>query len=1101
MRVYWLSLLCPLFAQSIYFSASSTVSAVRQTETRQLFQGDIFESHIHTGQLHRYRVKLDADQLLHLTVAQKGIDVLVTIYQPDGQKVAEVDSPIGARGVEPVLFIAPVTGAYQVTISALEQAAKAGVYEINVLAITPATARDKAFVRAKNLTAEAEATRNKFTADSLRQAIVLYHQAIAVWQEAASPKDEAYATHGLGRAQEALSEYSAAAETYRRALPLWRTAEDRQGEAMTLSNLGLVYYFQSDYPQALECFDKALPLRRAAGDQEGEGFTLVSYASVFNAIGESEQAISYLENALASARELQQKRLTGIALHNLAILYHRQNNLQKALDYQREALAIRQHLPNGNEQAVSLNHFGELHSLLGDHQQAQTLFQAALVAARGSGNQRSEIQILESFGLMNLKKGDFAQAMDYLNQAIQLARKTGSRSVEAIEISCLGDVYAAKQEYPQALDSYQQALQICRALGNRQVEAEVLFKIGRIQGALKQYDEAARQLGVTLELSRALKNNAQEMEILFTLAQVEAAQGRLLPAQTHIETALAMVETVRRGFRMNDFRAAFLASRRELAAFYIDLLMRQTGGTGSANSARALLASEQFRARSLLDLLVEARAEIKAETNSELLTQERGLQQKISDKAQALTAMLGKKLPAERSAPYEKELATLMEQLRESQAQIRAKHPRYAALTQPQPLTLPEIQALLDADTVLLEYMLGKERSYLWVVTPSSLTSYELPKQAEIELKARRVNELFVRSHERSVRAPAQLAAAELSQMILGPAAEQLQGKRLLIVSDGALQYVPFAALPEPEMRGHGDTGTRRNQAIPRVPTSPNLRVGSEPLIVKHEIVSLPSVSVLPLLRQENGTRKKADKAIAIIADPVFQPKDQRVAQTIVPRKSAPTTSNLLAANLTRSASETGMVEFARLPFTRQEADAIYALTAANSSLKALDFQASRATALGAELNQYRILHFATHGLLNSQHPELSGLVLSLVDENGQPQDGFLRLHDIYNLNLGAELVVLSACRTALGKEINGEGLIGLTRGFMYAGAKSVIASLWDVKDEATAELMKRFYQNLLKQGQRPAAALRAAQISVLQENRWAAPYFWAGFTIQGEWN
>jgi CHAT domain-containing protein len=168
--------------------------------------------------------------------------------------------------------------------------------------------------------------------------------------------------------------------------------------------------------------------------------------------------------------------------------------------------------------------------------------------------------------------------------------------------------------------------------------------------------------------------------------------------------------------------------------------------------------------------------------------------------------------------------------------------------------------------------------------------------------------------------------------------------------------------------------------------------------------------------------------------------------------------------------------------------------------MKAVDFQASRATAISPELANYRIVHFASHGLLNSQHPELSGLVFSLIDKKGKPQEGFLTLQDIYNLNLPAELVVLSACETGLGKEISGEGLIGLTRGFMYAGASRVVASLWKVSDVATAELMAEFYRSMEKDGLAPAAALRAAQVKMWKQKRWRSPYYWAAFQLQGEW-
>ena len=192
--------------------------------------------------------------------------------------------------------------------------------------------------------------------------------------------------------------------------------------------------------------------------------------------------------------------------------------------------------------------------------------------------------------------------------------------------------------------------------------------------------------------------------------------------------------------------------------------------------------------------------------------------------------------------------------------------------------------------------------------------------------------------------------------------------------------------------------------------------------------------------------------------------------------------------------------ELRRLLLTRDEAEAILSVTPRNDGFGALDFRANRATVTGDELSRYRIVHFATHGLLNSEHPQLSGVVLSLVDERGQPQDGFLRLHEIFNLRLPAELVVLSACQTGLGKEVKGEGLVGLTRGFMYAGAARVVASLWRVDDAATAELMKRFYRRMLKDGMRPAAALRAAQVEMWRRPQWRSPFYWGGFVLQGEW-
>jgi CHAT domain-containing protein len=189
-----------------------------------------------------------------------------------------------------------------------------------------------------------------------------------------------------------------------------------------------------------------------------------------------------------------------------------------------------------------------------------------------------------------------------------------------------------------------------------------------------------------------------------------------------------------------------------------------------------------------------------------------------------------------------------------------------------------------------------------------------------------------------------------------------------------------------------------------------------------------------------------------------------------------------------------------RLTFSLAEADAVYGAASPNDSLKAVDFKASRATATGPELSQYKIIHFATHGVLNSKHPELSAILLSMIDETGRPVDGLLQLHEIYNLNLPAEMVVLSACETGIGKEIRGEGLIALTRGFMHAGAARVVASLWKVNDAATAELMAQFYREMFANGKRPAEALKEAQLSIAKQKRWRHPYFWAAFVLQGEW-
>jgi len=518
--------------------------------------------------------------------------------------------------------------------------------------------------------------------------------------------------------------------------------------------------------------------------------------------------------------------------------------------------------------------------------------------------------------------------------------------------------------------------------------------------------------------------------------------------------------------------------------FYIDLLMRLQKDRPSEQLERAAFnASETGRARSLLQLLAEAGTNIHHGIDP-LLERKQALAETIDAKAQQQTGLLGGKHTDEEAESVRRELSALMVELEQLESRIRESSPQFAALVEPMPLGLEEIQQkILDRDTLLLEYSLGEERSFAWAVTPDSIKIFELPKRAVIEPAARRVyesitartvnvaGETLAQRRQRLQLADAEYASASatLSRMILGPAAPELKDKRLLIVGDGILQYIPFAGLPDPAA-----TDTRA-------------------LVVDHEIVLAPSASVVGLLRQENANRKPASKMVAVLADPVFSNNDPRVAATQLAHADAVDQSAVRA-------SEPGVDGLRRLRFSRQEADAIARLAGSDSKLEAVDFAANRKLATSAELGQYRVVHFATHGIINNSHAELSGIVLSLVDEKGKPQDGYLRLYDLYNLKLSADLVVLSACQTALGKEIRGEGLVGLTRGFMYAGAPRVIASLWQIDDRASAEFMKRFYEAMLGQKLRPAAALRAAQVSMSKDPRWHEPHYWAAFTIQGEW-
>ncbi|MEA5568229.1 CHAT domain-containing tetratricopeptide repeat protein [Anabaena sp. UHCC 0399] len=825
--------------------------------------------------------------------------------------------------------------------------------------------------------------------------------------------------------------------------------------------------------QAMKKFEEALALYQTAGDRTSQAPILIYMGKTHSDFGEKQTAQDYYKQGLSIYQHLKDKSGQATTLNNIGKIYSELGEKQKALDYYHQALPLRRQVKDKRGEAITLNNIGAIYAFLGEQQKALDYYNQSLPLKIQVGDKASWANTINSIGKVYLDLGDEQKALDYFNQSLLLSQQGKDKTNEAIALNNIGIVHSNLGNQQKALDYFQQSLPLFAIAEDKSGTAIALNNLGKVYAKLGKQQTALDYYIQSLNLFQQLGSKPREAQNLYDIASLERDQGNLKTAQSRIETSLKIVENLRSQLLSQELRTSYFATVQDYYQLYIDLLMQlHKQQPDQGYDKQALQASERARARSLLELLSEANADIRQGVEPKLLSQERLLQQKLDVLETQQVELLSRKNTESEAQALETQIATLLEQYKQIQAQIRAISPRYAALTQPQPLTLRQIQQqVLDDNTLLLEYSLGEKRSYLWAVTNKNIVSYELPKRADIEAAVQKFRQDIISpylKHSPSIN--------KLSQLILAPVAQQLERKRLVVVSDGALQYVPFAALITPN-------------------SQPSSKY--EPLLLKHEIITLPSASTLDILRQEQKGRKLAPKTLAVLADPVFRSNDERLQGKL---SRPPLVSNLDNLALSRSVSDSG-INFERLRFTRQEAEAILALVPHHKGKPALDFTASRQTATSEELSQYRIIHFATHGIFNSKHPELSGVVLSLFDDKGMPQNGFLRLRDIFNLNLQSELVVLSACQTGLGEEIKGEGLVGLTRGFMYAGSPRVVVSLWSVDDQATSELMQRFYQQMLQARLKPAAALRNAQIEIWRKQKYAAPYYWAAFTLQGEWN
>ena len=1002
------------------------------------------ETTLRGGDRAAYDIQLDVDDYLHVVIEQKGIDVVVALIAPNEEELLTVDSPTGTKGREDLHAVMNVAGTYRLEVRPLGANAALGRFQIHLAAHRSATSEDRMRAEAVEAVATAERLRLREDLDDRQAAALNYERAIALWQKVGERFQEGVTRSRLGQLRFNLGSIESALEQYHEALRLARELDRRDLETTLLNDTGSALRLAGRTDEARVAYERALELARTTGQRREEMVALNNLALLHRLLGEPWQALLFYEQALAGWRQMMDREGEATTLHNLGATYlfvHRLSEARVALE---QALALR----------------------------------------RASGHRAGEAITRTILSSVAFLSGQFDAAQENLTIALALRRAVGDRRGEAVTLDHLATLRMKLGEETRALSDYEDALAVFRQVGDRLSEAHTLSNLGELRQHLGDLHRARESYDAALYLFQKMKEVNGAAYVMFRRADALRELEDLSGARTDIEQSLALVESLRDAARSPSLRASYFASVHDHYELYLDILMSlHSREPHRGYDIMAFEASERSRARNLLEELDESDSPLDA-----LTEQEQRLEKAIrARQRQRLTAQAGGEPPASVEA-LDAELSALLlerETKRTAARVSRDEHSPGSAMSRP--LTTDEIRRqVLDDDSLLLAYFLGEERSYVFAVDRHAFTSHPLPPRAEIEASAVTFHRLLRRSHRRGAAVQTRLMAEALGDLLLGPVAGRLAGQRLLVIPDGALHLVPFAALAAP---GAGHASGE-----------------APPLVVTHETIHLPSASAVAALRRTHAQLPRAPRTLAVVADPVFSPADSRLKEAVTtdfnssPPYRAEVSEPTGQAALTRSARDAGINGFERLPFTEWEAEAILDLIPLPERFSALGLAANREVVLNGELSRYRILHFATHGLLHSSHPELSGLVLSLVDAAGRPRDGFLRAYEIADLDLPAELVVLSACHSALGRTIEGEGLVGLPRSFLDAGAERVLVSLWEVSDQGTALLMQRFYEGLLRKGLRPTPALREAQLSLWREVSWQAPYFWAGFVLVGEW-
>lgn len=823
--------------------------------------------------------------------------------------------------------------------------------------------------------------------------------------------------------------------------------------------------FENRLNEARQTINESISLWQQLGDKRGEALALRSKGEIYMIDDEPDEAVAALVSAVAIDRELDDRVELSTTLVDLSFVAIRQGQWQQALAWLNEvqSLAIDKEAEPyiAGTTAMSL---GEVYEAYHQLPTANTYFKEALSQYDAAHDVSASVDARNKVGRVLAQLGEFDDAKQIIEEGLRISEQNGTSRLSGLGHEDLGRVYLTRQLYAEARQEFLTALRYFPV--DSRPWARTQSYLGQTEYLLENLEAADKAYRQALKTFIKLSDYTNEAALRFGIGKLAFDRGELDLAESSLQRSIDLTERLRDNAASMDLRSSFLGLVHDRYETQVELLMALNSKHPDRQlDVKAFEVSENGRARALLDSLRTYRRDLRKIDDLSLLAREERLQKAEQKFVDQKAELLSRGKTNEATAQIDKELMDIHAQQETLQARMNTNS-RYVEFTQPKPLSLQSVQnEVTDDRTSLVEFALGTRQSFAWVVTKNGFSTTRLDDKQTISDAAQKLVKLLSDGpKDPDYDGKLQTAIEDVSKLVVLPLADKLQTERLIIVADGILQHVPFQVLSASAK-------------------------ADEPLIDKFDIANAASASTLAIMRQERKNRVPGSKLVVGFGDAVFSSSSQ------APISDSPNSV------VERSAA---VIQEGRLPplFKSQaELRAIRDLAGTDDSKFYVQYDATRQNLLNIDLGNYKIVHLVTHGIFDERQPELSGLVLSLRDANQQPVNGYVGLADIYKLHAPVDLVVLSACNSALGPEVRGEGLTGLTRGFTYAGASSIIASFWNVDDEAGAELMKQFYTNLLQHGMSPATALRAAQNEIRKRPEWRSPYFWAGFTFQGDFD
>ncbi len=906
------------------------------------------------------------------------------------------------------------------------------------------------------------------------EALEKYQQALAIVREIQERQGEGVVLNNIGGAYNNLGQYDKALEFSQQALAIRREVRDRPGEGTTLNAIGWIYRNLRQYDKALEFLQQALIIRKEVTDRSGEGITLNNIGEVYRNLGQYDKALEYYQQVLEIAKEVGDRTREGMTLNNIGEVYG--SNLgqyDKALEFLQQALAIVKEVRDRPGESTTLNNIGAVYVDLGQYDKSLEYYQQALTIVKEVKNRPKEGTTLNNIGAVYIELGQYDKALEYYQQALAIAKEVRDHLGEGTTLNNIGRVYIELGQYDKGLECFRQALAIVKEVKNRPGEITALSNIGGAYISLKQYDKGLEYYQQALAIGKEIRDRAREGTILNAIGGTYIGLGQYDKALEFLQQALAIHKEIRalsgEGTTLNNIGWAYsglgqydkaLEFLQQALTIHKEIRDRLGEGITLENIGNILLLTGKLKeADSLLFEAIKIWESLRAglvdqDKVSLFETQRlsyRGLQAalvaqsrhedalEISERGRtrALVELLSSRIKASDSIRSSS--------VNESAPNKSPSLNQMKQIAQQQNLTLVEFSfASARFETN------GKQQwgavLFTWVIQPDGQITF---RQIDLENLQTPLKDLV------SISRDAIGVRSRIDRSLVAVPVSNPEQQKQALQQLHKILIEPIADLlpKDPNQR----VAFMPQDSLFLVPFAALQDKDGKYLVEKHTIVTAPSIQTLQLTRETRLKQKSQTDEALIVGNPIM-----------------PTFNE---------------TQLSDLPGAKQEAIAISKLFSTQPLIGA---QATKAEVV-KRMKTAKYIHLATHGLLDSIKGDIPGAIALTSDANN---NGFLTAGEIFEMQLNADLVVLSACDTARG-DIKGEGVIGLSRSLISAGVPSIIVSLWQVPDSPTASLMTEFYRNLREKKLDKAQSLRQAMLTTMKQH--PNPRDWAAFTLIGE--